>query len=145
MAQALAQVGEDGQARQTLQRALSAADDIRDGSFGNRAKALAGVAQALAQVGDREGLQRALAAAEGIKDEWARAWALTGIAQALVQLAGEGDEQVDVLVVQALRAARERGREEMVAHIQHFAPVLAKLGVIGAAWERMEEVESLNH
>ena len=54
-------------ASEGLQRALAAAAGI--GDEGSRAEALSGVAQALAQVGDREGLQRALAAAEGIGDE----------------------------------------------------------------------------
>ena len=44
------------------------------------------MAQALAQVGDREVLQRALAAAEGIGDERWRAEALSDVAQALAQV-----------------------------------------------------------
>ncbi len=67
------------------------------------------------------------------------------MAQALTQVTGEGDELVGTWVAQALRAARERGRKEVLVHIQHFASALAKLGVIGAAWERMRAVEALNH
>jgi len=32
----------------------------------------------------------------------------------------------------------------VLVHIEHFAPVLAKLGVIGAVWERVRAVESLD-
>ena len=43
--------------------------------------------------------------------------------------------------MQAFRWARGRGREEVWRHIEAFAPVLGKLGVISETWARIQAVE----
>ena len=161
VAQAMAQVGDTDKAREALQRALAAAEGIGDAE--DRAWALAAVAQAMAQVGDtdkaREALQRALAAAEGVGEEWSRAealaaaegigWeppraeALAAVARAMAQVAQPGDAETAKGAVDAFRRAREQGREEVWLYIGAFAPVLAKLGVLGEAWRRIQAVEAV--
>ena len=65
------------------------------------------------------------------------------MAQALAQVTRLGDKQVGGWVQEAFARARVRGRDEVFKHIAVFSPVLAKLGVISAAWERMQAVEAV--
>ena len=115
------------------------------GDKDDRAKALAGVAQALAQVRNQENarkaLQKTLVAAEGIGDEDDRAKALAEVAEALALVADAHDQEIAAWTVDAFRQARLRGRDEVWRHIAAFAPVLAKLGVISETWDRIQAVE----
>lgn len=90
-------------------------------------EALAAVAQALAQVGDRDGLSRALAA----------------VARAMAQVTRPEEAEAISWLHTAFRAARARGRDEVWRHIGAFAPLLGKLGVLPAAWERIHAVEEV--
>ncbi|MBC7250860.1 MAG: CHAT domain-containing protein [Anaerolineae bacterium] len=140
IAQAFAQVGD----REGLARALQAAERIGDAE--NRAWALSAIAQAFAQVGEteeaRQALARALQAAEGIGDADLRARALSTVAEAFAQVDAPAEEAAGWLVA-AFRAARARGRGEVWYHIGVFAPLLGKLGLLPAAWERIQAVEAV--
>lgn len=91
----------------------------------------------------REVLDRALAAVEEIERLPKRTGIFPSIAETLVEVAEPGDERAVQWVIAALRAARARGQEEVWQHIGAFAPLLGKLGVLPAVWERVERVESL--
>ncbi len=97
----------------------------------------------MAQVGDRDGLARALAAAEGIREAPLRAEALAAVAQALAQVTRPEGVEATSWLHTAFRAARARGRDEVWRHIKDFAPLLGKLGVLPAAWERIRAVEEV--
>jgi len=131
--------------RKLLARCLGYAALITDPE--QQAEAYRRIALRLHERGDekraRETLQRALAAAESIGDEDDRVEVLAAVAPALAQVMRDRDVEGTRWMVEAFRAARERGRGEVLVHIRHFAPVLAKLGVISAAWERMQAVELL--
>ena len=102
----------------------------------DRADALSVLAQDLAQMGNREGVLRALAVVHGTRRTYA-------YAKALAAVASPGDVKMAKWIVEAFHRARERGREEVWAHIDAFAPVLAKLGVISETWERIQRVEAV--
>lgn len=139
VSQALAQVGE-------YEQALAVVESIGD-EEDSRAMALTEVAQALAQVGERADVselwQQALAAAANIGDDRWRGKALADVAQALTQITVVGDERVSAWVREAFAKARTRGRDEVSNHIAAFAPVLTKLGVISATWDRLQAVEAV--
>ena len=69
--------------------------------------------------------------------------ALTAVTQALAQAAAPGEERAAGWLIAAFRAARARGRKEVWRHIRAFAPLLGKLGLLPAAWERIRAVEAV--
>jgi len=46
-------------------------------------------------------------------------------------------------MVDVFRRARGRGREEVWRHIEAFALVLARLGVVSETWRRIQAVEAV--
>jgi tetratricopeptide (TPR) repeat protein len=52
-------------------------------------------------------------------------------------------EMLFSLLLNAFYAARSRGRDEVLEYIASFAPVLCKLGMAKATWERIQSVEAL--
>ena len=159
IAQVLAQAGDTDQARQVLKNAITTAESIKHyqpraqalaniaQAFVDRAQALANIAQVLAQAGDinhaRQVLQNTLNVAEKIEFHFFRAPALATIANTLTEIAESQPEAVAQLVTTAFRYARARGRDEVWEHIEAFAPVLSRLGVITETWERIQAVEAL--
>jgi tetratricopeptide (TPR) repeat protein len=118
LTQALVPIGD----RDLLNRVLAVAE--KTGNEDARAEALSGVAQALAQAGERqraaEVASRALAVAEAIGDEGRRAEALHEVAQALAQ-AGQFDRALAVA-----EAIGDEGRRAEALH--EVAQALAQAG-----------------
>ena len=138
LVRAMAQTGD-------LARASAIAENIPYDS--GRAPALAAVAQAMAEAGDRNGAQqmlgRALAAAERTLEWQEPANALAVVVEAMVTMTRPGDPKVANWLCSAFAQARIRGREQVFGHIVAFAPVLAKLGVIVETWRHLLAVEAL--
>ena len=84
LAQALARAGEKERATRIVNQVVAAIEALQ--SEWGRAPALAELARALAQVGDKTGLDHVLVAAERLRQEPDRAVALSGVAQALAQV-----------------------------------------------------------
>jgi hypothetical protein len=114
----MAQAGDTPRAAEIANQALAAAEAIRDDEW--RASALSGVAQALAQAGDRAGLERVIRQAKFIKDERYKVSALRGVAQALAQ-AG------DVAGLERIVAAAEAIRLRDIA-LSGVAQAMAQIG-----------------
>ena len=126
---------------EAARQAVAAAEEI--GEEGARAGALCGVAQALAQAGEVDGLRRALAAAEGIGDEGPRAEALSGVAQALAQI--EQPNRALAVCLKAFRAARSGGRDTVFLVLGQAAPTLAGIEhgqVLRQVYDQVMEVMS---
>ena len=134
VAEALAQVGETGRARQVADNAASTAERIEKPWL--RAWALAEVAEALAQVGEtdraRQVADNAASTAERIEKPQEHARALAGVAEALAR-AGHADEAL---------AAAER-IEEPQEHAWFLAGVAEALARAGHADEALAAAERI--
>jgi tetratricopeptide (TPR) repeat protein len=130
-----------------LNRALLVANSMIDDFFGQKAQALCNVAQYFIKVGDieqaRQVLAEALIVTEDIEVEDWRPYALSAVAQELVAVLRPGDTEFIPLIKKAFSRARSRGRREVLLHIEAFAEILGKLGVIEAVWVHIQEVEAL--
>lgn len=116
--------------------ALAAIQNIQ--SDWRRAESLANLAPVLARRGDREALRQAIVVARSIENTDD---AIEAVSRALGEVTCDGDIEVAHWTVEAFQWARNRGREEVWRHIEAFAPVLGKLGVIKETWERIQAVE----
>jgi hypothetical protein len=74
-------------------------------------------------------VKQALAATQCIEDNDRRVDVLNNVASALAHTTTQGDAFVGSWVTEVFAKARARGRDEVLAHIAAFSPVLAKLGV----------------
>lgn len=128
-------------------QALAVTNSMIDDLFGHRARALCDVAEYLIKVKDikqaYQVLVRAMTTAENIEVEDWRPDALKDVSQTLIQILKAEDTEIVHLLMTAFRAARNRGREEVWLHVEAFAKVLGKLGVIENVWSRIQEVEIL--
>jgi hypothetical protein len=88
-------------------------------------------------------VKQALAATQCIEDNDRRVDVLNNVASALAHTTTQGDAFVGSWVTEVFAKARARGRDEVLAHIAAFSPVLAKLGVIRETWDHLQAVETL--
>ena len=120
-------VAPPGAGKTAFAAGLAAAEAIQDERW--KASALSGVAQAMAQAGDRAGAMeaanRALAVAEAILDEYSKSSALSGVAQAMVK-AGQHTKALQVLR-NAFRTSRLAGRNSLFEVLEGGAYGLAAI------------------
>jgi tetratricopeptide (TPR) repeat protein len=139
----VAAVVAQGQDWNRMDRVLAEAHRIGDAS--DRARALSGVAAALHQVGRKEQARKNLAKALGDAelDSPYRQETIIAVVQALVVVIEPPDIEASNWVAEAFSVAGSHGRDDTIRHLQVFAPILARLGIIGAVWDRLEAVHAV--
>ena len=131
-------VGDAPRGRAVLQKALAMAENMENDNYQDKAIALTGVAQALAQAGDRDGLRQALVAAEKMGDEQHNAEARSGVVQALAQAGDqEGIEQAllaEMTGVEYFQASALSGVAQALAQAGDREGALAAAEKIGSEY-----------
>jgi len=103
---------------------------------------LGGVAQAMAQAGDKKGLLQALAATDAIDAEYYKALALSTVAQAMAQV-GQDTKALQVLR-NAFRTSRLALRQSVFEVLKNGAGTLAAIDkgqTLGKIYEAIQEVD----
>jgi hypothetical protein len=130
IAEVMINQGEREAARESLSKALAAAEGINNDKSTEKGHSLEALSQALAQLDDRNLISRAFAAAKALREDMARAQALSALSPALVRL--KEPEQLR----QALVAVEAR-------FMFSAAPIEDTLGPVASALAQSGDRESL--